>query len=439
MKYLNKENGFTFIEISIVILIIAILIAVAVPNYQGVKNEAADSAIKADIGTLENAFSLAAVTNSSLGKDAVAAGTIVNALSDMNGDIIDPNTRKLYQINTTIASFYKKLNRDIGNYMVDSMNNVYYKGKFQGINGSISAKLESDTGNNTTQKTITGYAIEHRYRHSAVYYNGKMIVFGGDDGTRNSNDCYEIDLTTYVCSKKNLTGASIVGRSFHTAVVYNDKMIIFGGWNGSALNDCYEINLKTYNVVQKSLTGDTIVGRWGHTAVVYNGKMIIFAGGNMSERLNDYYEVDLSNYKVYKKTLTGTVIPERNYHTAVVYNGNMIIFAGYHTYWGWLDDCYSINLSNYKVTKITIAGDSIASRHFHTAVVGNGKMIVFGGAPLTNSCYALDLTTYVSVNMNLVNPPSARYAHSAIMYNGKMVIYAGIDGSNLFSDCYEIE
>lgn len=436
---MKGKKGFTFIEISIVIAILAILAAFAVPNFFGLKEEAGDSAIKADIGTLSSAFSLAAVANDTSGRTAITAGTIIEALSDIDGNIVDPNTLKLYQINTSIAGYYEKLNNNIDNYLVSSLNDVYYKGKFSNISEGISAKLESDMGTATTEKTVTGDAISHRYRHTAVLYNGKMIVFGGDDGSINQNDCYEIDLTTYVSTKKALTGASIPGRSFHSAVVYNDRMIIFGGWNGSFLGDCYEIDLTTYHVTAKTLTGDSVSPRWGHTAVVYNGKMIIFAGNEEAGRLNDCYEIDLNTYNATQRILTGDSIPERNYHTAVVYNGEMIIFGGYHTYWAWLNDCYSVNLSTYKAATQTITGDAVAARHFHTAVVCNGKMIIFGGAPLTNTCYAVELSTYVSQQKNLVDSPSARYSHTAIMYNGKMIIFQGYDGVSLLSDCYEVE
>ena len=440
MKSLKNESGFTFFEISIVILILAVLVAIAVPNYQGIKDEAGDLVRKADIGTLENAFSLAAVTSSSLGKDAIASGTIINVLTDIEGNIVDPNTLKLYGINTQIGSYYKKLKNSIGDYMVDSQNNVYYKGLFSNFSKGITEEdLENDIGTTVTQKTMTGDAITARYRHSAVVYNNKMIIFGGNDGA-NKNDCYEINLETYVSTKKTLIGSSISARGYQSAVVYNNKMIMFGGYNGSSgLGDCYEVDLETYNVTQKSLTGDTISARWGHSVVAYAGKMIIFGGYDGASRLNDCYEVDLNSYTVVQKTLTGDTISERNHHTAVVFNGKMFIFGGYNYYTGLSSGCYSVDLLTYNVTRITVTGDSISARYIHTAEVYNGKMITFGGSTLTNTCYAVNLSTNVSTQMNLVNPPSARYSHTAVMYFNKMIIFGGYDGTTMLNDCYEIE
>lgn len=440
LKRFIYKKGMTLVEIVVVMAILAILVTLAVANYSGIKSGAEDSAITTDIATLQNIFSLSSVTNGSIGKDALAAGTIINVLSDINGDSVDPNTLKLYSINSGISRYYKKLNKNLDDYLVDASNNVYYKGLFKSIFGSLSEEnLETDVGTTTEQKTITGDAITPRYIHTAVRYNNKMIIFGGYDGA-DKNDCYEIDLTTYVSTQKQLDGDSISPRRLHSAVIYNGKMIVFGGYNGGGtLGDCYELDLKTYDVVKKSLTGDEITPRYGHSAVVYNGKMIIFAGSNDTERFNDYYEVDLTSYIVTKKSLiNGDIILTRNYHTAVVFDGKMIIFGGYNYYLGWMNDGYSIDLSTYEVTQLTATGDSISARHFHTAGVYNGKMIIFGGAPLTNTCYAVELPTCNSTQMNLVNPPSARYSHTQVMYFNKMIIFGGYDGTTLLNDCYEI-
>lgn len=132
MFFLKKESGFTFLEISIVILILAILIAFAVPNYMGVQDEAQNAAISGDIATLGNAFSLCSIVNSDSMKEALPDGTTITALSDIDGNIIDPDTLTLYSIKPGIAKYYKKLNKNLDSYLVDDTNEVYYKGLFYG-------------------------------------------------------------------------------------------------------------------------------------------------------------------------------------------------------------------------------------------------------------------------------------------------------------------
>lgn len=415
------------------------VLAFAVPNYLGIKDEAQNSAITADIASLENAFSLCSVVNSSSMKDSLFGGTTIEALSDIDGNVVDPNTLKLYSIKNDIARYYKKLNKNLDDYLVDDSNGVYYKGLFYGKKGGVSAKVESDAGTACVQKNITGDSISARRGHSALLWNDKMIIFAGGTDTQNLNDCYEVDLSTFKSEQKTISGTSIPVLFRHSAVLYNDKMVIFGGSNYDGTTDyadLYEIDLKTYTAVRKTITGDAIPARNRHTAVVYNNKMIIF-GGDGEAVCNDCYEIDLNTYTSVKITLSGDSIPVRYAHSAAVYSGNMIIYGGYSGSADY-DDCYSINLSTYAVTKKTLSVDAPPAMHSHRAVVCNGKMIIFGGTSLTNDIFSIDLSTYAVTRSALTNPPAVRSEHSLILYNAKMILFGGINGTCL-NDCYEIQ
>lgn len=60
---MRKEKGFTLIELMVVIVIIAILAAVALPNFMGATEKARESAVTSAVKTLQTSLELYAVDN----------------------------------------------------------------------------------------------------------------------------------------------------------------------------------------------------------------------------------------------------------------------------------------------------------------------------------------------------------------------------------------
>ncbi|ACK42159.1 MULTISPECIES: type II secretion system protein [Dictyoglomus] len=60
---MRREKGFTLIELMVVIVIIAILAAVALPNFMGATERARESAVRSAVKTLQTALEMYATDN----------------------------------------------------------------------------------------------------------------------------------------------------------------------------------------------------------------------------------------------------------------------------------------------------------------------------------------------------------------------------------------
>ena len=83
----NEESGFTLVELLVVMLILGILAAIAIPAFFSQRDKGYDSDAKADVRSAQTAMETYAVDNDGeyLGADQTALAAIEPTISDIDG------------------------------------------------------------------------------------------------------------------------------------------------------------------------------------------------------------------------------------------------------------------------------------------------------------------------------------------------------------------
>jgi type IV pilus assembly protein PilA len=98
----NGEGGFTLVELLVVMLILGLLAAIAIPSFFNQREKAKDADAKASVRTAETAMETYATDNGGeyLGADATDLQTIEPTLNDADLDVTSA-TADTYQVDVT--------------------------------------------------------------------------------------------------------------------------------------------------------------------------------------------------------------------------------------------------------------------------------------------------------------------------------------------------
>ncbi len=87
MKLRSNQKGFTMIELIVVIIILGVLVAIAVPKYFSMQADAQKAACKANLRSMEAAWVMK-YSKALLNDPSTAAGSITLVASDFNNNVL---------------------------------------------------------------------------------------------------------------------------------------------------------------------------------------------------------------------------------------------------------------------------------------------------------------------------------------------------------------
>ncbi len=85
------------------------------------------------------------------------------------------------------------------------------------------------TANEWSNIVCTGSVPPTLEFSSSVEYEGQMVIFGGDTGSKRENRVWALDLSNKEWTEISTSGNKPPGRAFHGLVLSKNKMVVFGG------------------------------------------------------------------------------------------------------------------------------------------------------------------------------------------------------------------
>jgi len=257
-------------------------------------------------------------------------------------------------------------------YILDTVTRKWTKpivsGVIRDINGQVIGSASPPSPTSPEESSAAAVYPEipaPRRAHTAVYYNGKIWVFGGGNGMMALNDVWTLDVTKMVWERMNVRGRDpSLGsdqyayrngrnpygpggipspRGYHTANLVGNMMIVVGGSDGK---DCFAevwcLNLDTLEWTLLDLPES--YKRLSHTSTQVGSYLFIQGGHNGAEYINDIRFFNLVNLQFEPRPTAGIPPSPRGYHSAILADSRLWVFGGYNGSSAY-DDVYVADLA----------------------------------------------------------------------------------------------
>lgn len=159
-----------------------------------------------------------------------------------------------------------------------------------------------------THPTTCGDVPSPCRAHTATLVDTKLVMIGGGEGGQYYNGVYVLDTLTRRWSQCTFPDdmQTPPPRRAHTAVYYRGKIWVFGGGNGTqALNDLWTLEVGTTANIERmkwelvATRGRKPTARGYHTANLIGNVMVVVGGSDGRECFADIWCLNLGVYRLY--------------------------------------------------------------------------------------------------------------------------------------------
>ncbi|CEP03510.1 Protein kinase domain-containing protein [Plasmodiophora brassicae] len=285
-----------------------------------------------------------------------------------------------------------------------------------------------------------------RNSHRQASWGSKSVIYGGRGASSVLDDVFTIDMGSDGTWKEMVINGGFIppARENHALVVVGDRMIVFGGSEyGRLSNEVYELSLSTCTWKKIETSGKPPSARERHTMTIVDNVAYIFGGQSAEcEFLNDLYALDFSTWTWSLLNPPKAPTP-RNHHSAVAVDTRIYVFGG-KSHNGYFNDVHYYDISTRQWHQPQLQGISPAGRWGHTSIAFDRRIVIFGGWNGTwcfNDLNLLDTVTKAWTRLTTTTSgPSARAYHSASVYGGhSMMMFGGRNGLRRMDDTFTLE
>jgi len=362
----GSSNGFTIVELLIVIVVIAILAAIVLVSYNGVRQRASDSAVRAAIAQMVRNVGIYNVDNSRYPGD-------INSFPK--------DTTLTYQYTYTDASnaYCMSVSSKYSEYYVTSSDSSLKSGVCSGHTSYVG-------GGPAPQWT----AISTSDTHSCGIYGGKAYCWGNNANGQLGNGTTVLS-NSPVAVKTTLMSGTVTDISTgtqHSCAVAGGKAYCWGNNGSGRLGNNSTTNSSEPVAVTTSVMSGTVTDiatGYSHSCAVANSAVYCW-GQNLTGQLGNAANVSSTTPLAVATNImsgTATAIIAGYQHTCAIASGNAYCWGGYSGYGQLGNGTTGTSTTPVAVSTALMAAGSVTSlgggsESYHTCAISANKAYCWG-------------------------------------------------------------